>query len=414
MKIRAAGEPDFDERMMMKQQIPGLLPMEKCYMDGEGQFWYDISGRQSLDTFCRMKPVGQVFLEQMVHSICDEIRTLEQHLVDAGCLSLAPELIYVSNRTEELAFTAIPGSTSDVATGFRELMEYLLTRVDHKDAKAVQLAYDIYEKTLDEGYSIADIHNSIIQSHLVETSAHSQPYRQVEPFGVTQNPNSTAAGKSNVTMEKSRESVEKPLEIFSVGRKDNKSTQKEKPHSFWEGELSVRVKELLENWKEKFKKNGAAAQKNRKEDIFAQQKNQVRWHRKKAPESQNEWRVVYPDDELQEEIHNRIHPTVCLSDYREHPEGLLLYEGYENFSNIRLENRSHQIGQSDDSDITIAKDTISRYHARIECQNSDYYLEDLNSTNGTFVNEKQLTYKEKRKLESNDIIRFADVKYRFV
>jgi pSer/pThr/pTyr-binding forkhead associated (FHA) protein len=62
----------------------------------------------------------------------------------------------------------------------------------------------------------------------------------------------------------------------------------------------------------------------------------------------------------------------------------------------------------------IAKDTISRYHARIECENSDYYLEDLNSTNGTFVNEKQLTYKEKRKLESNDIIRFADVKYRFV
>jgi hypothetical protein len=388
MKIRAAGEPDFDERMMMKQQIPGLLSMEKCYMDGEGQFWYDISGRQSLDTFCRMKPVGQVFLEQMVHSICDEIRTLEQHLVDAGCLSLAPELIYVSNRTEELAFTAIPGSTSDVATGFRELMEYLLTRVDHKDAKAVQLAYDIYEKTLDEGYSIADIHNSIIQSHLVETSGHSQPYRQVEPFGVTQNPNSTAAGKSNVTMEKSRESVVKPFEIFSTGRKDNKSTQKEKTHSFWEGELSVRVKEILESWKKKFKKN--------------------------VPESQSEWRVVYPDDELQEEIHNRIHPTVCLSDYREHPEGLLLYEGYENFSNIRLENRSHQIGQSDDSDITIAKDTISRYHARIECQNSDYYLEDLNSTNGTFVNEKQLTYKEKRKLESNDIIRFADVKYRFV
>jgi hypothetical protein len=355
MKIRAAGEQGFDERMMMKQQIPGLLPMEKCYMDGEGQFWYDISGKQSLDTFCRMKPVGQVFLEQMVHSICDEIGTLEQHLVDADCLSLAPELVYVSNRTEELAFTAIPGRTKDVATGFRELMEYMLTRVDHKDAKAVQLAYDIYEKTLDMGYSIADIHNSIIQSHLAETPEYPQPHRQEEPVGVKPYPNTTAGNDS---------------------------------HSFREGNLSARVKELLESWKEKFKK--------------------------KAPESQSEWLVVYPDDELQEEIHNRIHPTVCLSDYREHPEGLLLYEGYENFSNIRLENRSHQIGQSDDSDITIAKDTISRYHARIECQNSDYYLEDLNSTNGTFVNEKQLTYKEKRKLESNDIIRFADVKYRFV
>jgi hypothetical protein len=394
MKIRAAGEPGFDERMMMKQQIPGLLLIEKCYMDGEGQFWYDISGKQSLDTFCRMKPVGQVFLEQMVHSICDEIGTLEQHLVDADCLSLAPELVYVSNRTEELAFTAIPGRTSDVATGFRELMEYMLTRVDHKDAKAVQLAYDIYEKTLDEGYSIADIHNSIIQSHLAEAPGYPQPYRQEEPVGVKPYPNTTT---------QSPKSLEMPAEMLPMELKGKNSTQKEKTHFLGTESFSARVKALLENWKEKFKKNGAAAQKDRKE-----------WHRKKSSESQNEWRVVYPDDELQEEIHNRIHPTVCLSDYREHPEGLLLYEGYENFSNIRLENRSHQIGQSDDSDIMIAKDTISRYHARIECQNSDYYLEDLNSTNGTFVNEKQLTYKEKRKLESNDIIRFADVKYRFV
>jgi hypothetical protein len=414
MKIRASDDGQgFDERMMMRQRIQGLLSVEKCYMDGEGQFWYDITGKQSLDTFCRMKPVGQVFLEQMVHSICDEIGTLEQHLVDADCLCLTPELVYVSNRTEELAFTAIPGRAMDVATGFRELMEYLLTRVDHKDAKAVQLAYDIYEKTLDEGYSIADIHNSILQSHLAEAPKHPQLHRPEEPVGASPYPNAATVGKSNVTTQ-SHKPVEKPAETFHMELKDKNSNQKEKSRSFWEGNLSARLKELLENCKEKFKKNGAVAQKNRKEDSFVQPKSRKEWHRKKSSESQNDWRVVYPEDELPEEIHNQIHPTVCLSDYREHPEGLLLYEGYENFSNIRLENRSHQIGQSDDSDIMIAKDTISRYHARIECENQDYYLEDLNSTNGTFVNEKQLTYKEKRKLESNDIIRFADVKYRFV
>jgi hypothetical protein len=413
MKIKAAGEQGFDERMMMKQQIPGLLPMEKCFMDGEGQFWYDISGKQSLDTFCRMKPVGLVFLEQMVHSICDEIGILEQHLVDADCLCLAPEMVYVSNRTEELTFTAIPGRTKDVATAFRELMEHLLTRVDHKDPKAVQLAYDIYEKTLDEGYSIVDIHNSIVQSHLAEAPGYPQPHRAEEPAGAKQYPHAIA-DKCGGIVEKRSASVGKPVEKFSMGLKDSKGTQKEKMQFSWEGSLSARVKKILENCKEMFKKNEAVAQKNRKEDAFVQQKSRKEWHRKSAPEPRNEWRVVYPEDELQEEIHNQLHPTVCLSDYREHPEGLLLYEGYENFSNIRLENRSHQIGQSDDSDIMIAKDTISRYHARIECENSDYYLEDLNSTNGTFVNEKQLTYKEKRKLESNDIIRFADVKYRFV
>jgi pSer/pThr/pTyr-binding forkhead associated (FHA) protein len=124
--------------------------------------------------------------------------------------------------------------------------------------------------------------------------------------------------------------------------------------------------------------------------------------------------MIYPDDEPREEIHSQTHPTICLSDYREQPEGILLYEGYENFSDIRIEKKSLQIGHSDDSDVVITKDTISRYHARIECENQEFFLEDLNSTNGTFVNEEPLEYKEKRKLKTNDMIRFADVKYRFV
>jgi hypothetical protein len=168
----------------------------------------------------------------------------------------------------------------------------------------------------------------------------------------------------------------------------------------------------VEMWKgfcEKFFKNGLVFGKKRTK----QQKNETYGFEKRL-DDKTKWRIVYPDDDPQEEIHNQIHPTICLSDYREHPEGLLLYEGYEEFSNIRLEKKTLQIGHSEDSDIVIAKDTISRYHARIECADLEFFLEDLNSTNGTFVNEKQLAYKEKRKLKTNDIIRFADVKYRFV
>jgi hypothetical protein len=308
-----------------------------------------------------MKPVGQAFLEQMIHSICDELGMLEQHLVDVNCLCLAPEVVYVSNRTGELSFTAIPGQQGDIATGFRELMEYMLTRVDHKDAQAVQLAYDIYEKTLDEGYSIADIHSSIIQSHIAEAPEAVQPQGMAESAELSYPP---VREQQEAHHGKKREEPRNMPVAKRIGQP-----------------LSDQIAGYLASWKEKIQQCIPSLPKGRKG---------------KRP---TEWKVVYPEDEIPEEVHNQIHPTVCLSDYREHPEGLLLYEGYENFSNIRLENRSHQIGQSDDSDITIAKDTISRYHARIECEDKEYFLEDLNSTNGTFVNEKQLTYKEKRKLE---------------
>ena len=125
--------------------------------------------------------------------------------------------------------------------------------------------------------------------------------------------------------------------------------------------------------------------------------------------------LIHPSSEAAPELVPRqIHPTVCLSDYREHPQGMLLYEGMENRSNIIIDKDCTRIGQGDEADAVIGKDTISHFHAVINRENQEFYLEDLNSTNGTFVNNEVLAYKQKKKLKSNDIIRFADVKYRFV
>ena len=65
-------------------------------------------------------------------------------------------------------------------------------------------------------------------------------------------------------------------------------------------------------------------------------------------------------------------------------------------------------------DLYIEKDTVSCKHAGIDYQDGLYFIEDFNSTNGTYVNEVPLTYKQKLKLSSGDEIRFADVRYRFL
>ena len=82
--------------------------------------------------------------------------------------------------------------------------------------------------------------------------------------------------------------------------------------------------------------------------------------------------------------------------------------------NIMLPTGISKIGKGSDVDIVIKKQTISHFHAQIKEENKEYYLEDMNSTNGTYINDQALSYRESRKLNSNDIVRFADVKYRFV
>ena len=69
------------------------------------------------------------------------------------------------------------------------------------------------------------------------------------------------------------------------------------------------------------------------------------------------------------------------------------------------------IGRSADCDLRIPVDDVSRQHARIFCNNEEYYIEDLGSTNGTYVNGITVV---KCVLRSNDQIDIGDVKIIFV
>ena len=45
------------------------------------------------------------------------------------------------------------------------------------------------------------------------------------------------------------------------------------------------------------------------------------------------------------------------------------------------------IGLMDDNDLVLTDDTVSRYHCKIYQEGNHYILQDLGSTNGTFINQ---------------------------
>ena len=56
-----------------------------------------------------------------------------------------------------------------------------------------------------------------------------------------------------------------------------------------------------------------------------------------------------------------------------------------------LERDSTVIGRSDDVDISIPDSRISRHHLRIIQEGGEVVIEDMGSTNGTFVNGERIT-----------------------
>jgi len=70
-----------------------------------------------------------------------------------------------------------------------------------------------------------------------------------------------------------------------------------------------------------------------------------------------------------------------------------------------------RIGRTDGNEIHLDHHGISREHAEITCSKGKYYLADLNSRNGTFVNGRSV--KEKTELADGDLIRFCDLELVF-
>lgn len=346
MKIPAVLEKCLDEKLIFQKDYQGILPMEKCYVNGSGQYWYNISGKQALDAYCRVNAINQSFFESLILRICSQLEILEWNLIDTSCLVVDPELIFVNHSGEEFSFILYPNTNGNFFDELQQLMEYLLTKLNHGDKEGVHEAYRIYEMTLTKGYSIKDLKKAILE-------------------------------------EKEREPIE-PSESIPVKEVVEDVTKAKETDVFQE--IEKKIQQLIEKVKE------------------------ILWKKEKKEEIP--W-VVGPEEELEEE-EVMVHPTVCLAAAAGVPQGILVHEGMGEYPDFELEQDTCVVGKNPRVKLHINRETISQFHAKIDYLDKTYYIEDLNSTNGTFINDEMLNYKEKKALSQGDVIRFADVKYRFL
>ncbi|MFK7887230.1 MAG: AAA family ATPase [Gammaproteobacteria bacterium] len=83
------------------------------------------------------------------------------------------------------------------------------------------------------------------------------------------------------------------------------------------------------------------------------------------------------------------------------PPKLVLLRDGEIVKRHVLESRRVLIGRDADNDLPVASEFISRHHAQISFYRGAYWVMDLKSTNGTFVNGKRI---RRRRLKDRDVI----------
>jgi diguanylate cyclase (GGDEF)-like protein len=79
---------------------------------------------------------------------------------------------------------------------------------------------------------------------------------------------------------------------------------------------------------------------------------------------------------------------------------------------IPLLNRQYIVGRDSEAGFVVSRSSVSRQHARLYGDDDgQWWVEDLSSTNGTFVNEVRI---RNQRLSDSDQVRFGDAIYKFL
>jgi len=109
------------------------------------------------------------------------------------------------------------------------------------------------------------------------------------------------------------------------------------------------------------------------------------------------------EPKLMEDLEARLDKTLVLIDV----PILALMSGKQTVQSFEIFRISELLlGRSNRCDVVINDTSVSSEHAKITKSGDDYFLEDLKSTNGTFLNEKQVST-QKVKLHLGDSVRIG-------
>lgn len=154
------------EKKMIAHAPKGNIVFAECVQEnGEKYLWYNITGKQALDAVLETETFSYDMLCNVLNGIYEAVQQLEGMLLPAQSILLSAESIFVDYRTRQISFCYYPGNPMSLPEAFRTFMEYLLTRLDHSDERAVKAAYDIYGQSSAGGVELKELKSLLLMPY---------------------------------------------------------------------------------------------------------------------------------------------------------------------------------------------------------------------------------------------------------
>lgn len=336
----------YEVQMILHNDISSLLRMKIIVGDGRVEYWYDVTGMQSLEKQFAVSALDERKLRFLLQSLCDMKQQMEDYMLDDRNIDFSASMVFYDRNAEKIRFCYIPGYLQTKPAGIRGLLEEIIQHLDHKDSRAVRIGYEMYECCVQSDFLISDCQRCL-----------------------------SACQDENLSG-----GIEL-VDDISVG--DFAENMEEKPE---EKEPESRRKWIIGRKKKREKKHYVP-----------------------------DYREILEEEQSHNYVAEDIHgwnQTVCFSQTRMKKVWELSYQGDGMEGSIKIGKLPFVIGKDENRvDGVIHAQTVSRVHARITGDEECLYLEDYNSTNGTYLNGKLIPMNTPMVLHRGDHIIFATEEY---
>lgn len=367
-------EKRYQYCMIGRGGIKGLLSCNLRYVNGQGYLYYDITSKQNVRQVYSKKNITRDWLKDFLWSLRQVRQELERFLLDEENVLLYPEQIFQDLESRVFSFLYVP--YHEGKNGIKELMDFWVEHIDYDDDVLVTCVYHMYEQMDQNG----DVY---LQAQIFEDAKVLDAVRAAEADEAraqTMEAGKTAAGKAAAGAAENRKRVSRTTETGGM-TDDERAT---------EGRMGIGQP----------KKRFFGIFDGRKKDREMREQ-----YRRNVQEIMGGQAVA--EDSAYDEDYGR---TIYVQEPAAERQAQRKLETSKGKLVAVLESPVMTLGKKKgEADVVLEDASVSRLHARITKEQDVHYLEDLNSTNGTFKNGLQLQPYEKRELEEGDEVKLGRV-----
>lgn len=146
----------YPYKMITGNTIRGLVPCKVRVVNGITYLYYEIHSKQTLFYRYEIKEMDYESLKNIFFYLCLLGEELEKYFLDFNDITFDEKFIFQDMETGETEFLLFP-EAGDERKNFATFMEYIVRKVNHKDVKAVQVAYRLYDLSRQEHILVREI-----------------------------------------------------------------------------------------------------------------------------------------------------------------------------------------------------------------------------------------------------------------